>query len=100
MIAPLGVFDNERSRVVRSQAIELANRPREGENLLLCRKDEQNLSQQPRRQRGYAVASLEDLGNLKLKGLSCPVPAFNVLQSTSPAEARPNLTVVARDTGA
>jgi class 3 adenylate cyclase len=46
-----------------------------------------------------AVARLEDLGNLELKGLRRPVPAFNVAQSTGPAEARPNLTVVARDTG-
>jgi adenylate cyclase len=43
-----------------------------------------------------AVARLEDLGNLELKGLRRPVAAFNVGQSTSPAEARPNLTVVAR----
>jgi class 3 adenylate cyclase len=43
-----------------------------------------------------AVARLEDLGNLELKGLHRPVAAFNVVQSTSPAEARPNLTVVAR----
>jgi class 3 adenylate cyclase len=42
-----------------------------------------------------AVAKLEDLGNLELKGLRRPVAAFNVVQSTSPAEARPNLTVVA-----
>ena len=46
-----------------------------------------------------AVARLEDLGNLDLKGLRRPVPAFNVVQSSSPAEARPNLTVVARDPG-
>ena len=46
-----------------------------------------------------AVARLEDLGNLELKGLRRPVAAFNVVQSTSPAEARPNLTVVARDPG-
>jgi adenylate cyclase len=42
-----------------------------------------------------AVARLEDLGNLELRGLRRPVAAFNVVQSTS-AEARPNLTVVAR----
>ena len=42
------------------------------------------------------IARLEDLGNLELKGLRRPVAAFNVVQSTSPAEARPNLTVVAR----
>src|SRR6476660_10027622 len=47
-----------------------------------------------------AVARLEDLGNLELKGLRRPVAAFTIAQSTSPAEARPNLTVVARDTGA
>jgi len=41
------------------------------------------------------VATLENLGNLELKGLRRPVAAFNVVQSTSPAEARPNLTVVA-----
>jgi adenylate cyclase len=43
-----------------------------------------------------AVAKLEDLGNLELRGLRRPVAAFNVMQSTSAAEARPNLTVVAR----
>jgi adenylate cyclase len=42
-----------------------------------------------------AVARLEDLGNLELKGLRRPVAAFNVVQSTSAADARPNLTVVA-----
>jgi adenylate cyclase len=42
-----------------------------------------------------AVATLEDLGNLELKGLRRPVAAFNVVESTSAAEARPNLTVVA-----
>jgi adenylate cyclase len=36
-----------------------------------------------------AVARLEDLGSLELKGLRRPVTAFNVAQSTSPAEARP-----------
>jgi len=41
------------------------------------------------------VATLEDLGNLDLRGLRRPVAAFNVVQSTSPAEARPNLTVLA-----
>ena len=46
-----------------------------------------------------AVARLEDLGNLELKGLRRPIAAFNVVQSTSPAEARPNLTVVARGPG-
>jgi class 3 adenylate cyclase len=43
-----------------------------------------------------AVVKLEDLGNLELKGLRRPVAAFNVVQSTSAADARPNLTVVAR----
>jgi adenylate cyclase len=42
-----------------------------------------------------AAAKLEDLGNLELRGLRRPVAAFNVVQSSSPAEARPNLTVVA-----
>ena len=46
------------------------------------------------------AASLEDLGNLELKGFSRPVAAFNVVQSSSPAEARPNLTVVTRGPGA
>ena len=47
-----------------------------------------------------AVATLEDLGNLELRGLRRPVAAFNVVQSTSAADARPNLTVVARGPGA
>ena len=47
-----------------------------------------------------AVARLEDLGNLELKGLRRPVAAFNIVQSTSSAEARPNFTVVARGPGA
>jgi GAF domain-containing protein len=42
-----------------------------------------------------AVAKLEDLGNLELKGLHRPVAAFNVARSTSQAEARPSLTVIA-----
>jgi class 3 adenylate cyclase len=42
-----------------------------------------------------AVARLEDLGNLELRGLRRPVAAFNVVQSPSTADARPNLTVVA-----
>ena len=46
-----------------------------------------------------ATGEIEDLGNLELKGLRRPVAAFNVVQSTSAAEARPNLTVVARGTG-
>ena len=45
------------------------------------------------------VARLEGLGNLELKGLHRPVAAFNVVQSTGPVEARPNLTVVARGPG-
>jgi class 3 adenylate cyclase len=47
-----------------------------------------------------AVVRLEDLGNLELKDLRGPVAAFNVVQSTSPAEFRPNLPVVARGPGA
>jgi GAF domain-containing protein len=47
-----------------------------------------------------AVAILEDLGNLELRGLRRPVAAFNVVQSTSAADSRPNLTVVARGPGA
>src|SRR6201993_3826704 len=46
-----------------------------------------------------AVARLENLGNLELRGLRRPVAAFNVVQSTSVADARPNLTVVARGPG-
>jgi class 3 adenylate cyclase/predicted component of type VI protein secretion system len=46
-----------------------------------------------------AVARLEDLGNLELKGLRRPVAAFNVVQSTSSAEARPHLSVVPRAPG-
>jgi adenylate cyclase len=46
------------------------------------------------------IAKLEDLGNLEVKGLSRPVAAFNVVQSTSAADAHPNLTVVARGPGA
>jgi class 3 adenylate cyclase len=46
-----------------------------------------------------AVARLEDIGNLELKGLRRPVAAFNVVQSTGQAEARPNLTVIARGPG-
>ena len=43
-----------------------------------------------------AVVKIEDLGNLELKGLRRPVATFNVVQSTSQAEGRPNLTVIAR----
>ena len=46
-----------------------------------------------------AVAKLEDLGNVELKGLRRPVAAFNVVHSTGAADARPNLTVVARGPG-
>jgi len=42
------------------------------------------------------VVRLEDLGNLELKGLRRPGAAFNVAQSPSAPDARPNLTVVAR----
>jgi adenylate cyclase len=45
------------------------------------------------------VARLEDLGNLDLKGLRRPVAAFNVRSAGAP-DARPNLTVVAREPGA
>jgi adenylate cyclase len=47
-----------------------------------------------------AVARLEDLGNLELKGLRRPVAAFNVVQSTSAADGGPNLTVVRGGPGA
>jgi class 3 adenylate cyclase len=40
------------------------------------------------------------LGNLELRGLRRPVAAFNVVQSTSAADGRPNLTVVATGPGA
>jgi adenylate cyclase len=45
------------------------------------------------------ITTLEEIGSISLKGLTQPVVAFNVVQSTGPAEARPNLTVVARDPG-
>ena len=35
-----------------------------------------------------AVAKLEDLGNLELRGLRRPVAVFNVVQSISAADAR------------
>ena len=44
-----------------------------------------------------AVARLEDLGNLEVRGLRRPVATFNVVQSTNAADSRPNLTVVARE---
>jgi adenylate cyclase len=47
-----------------------------------------------------AVVRLEELENLELKGLRRPVAAFDVVQSTNPAEARPNLTVIASGPGA
>jgi adenylate cyclase len=43
------------------------------------------------------MTTLEEIGALTLKGLTQPVIAFNVLHRTSPAETRPNLTVVARN---
>ena len=46
-----------------------------------------------------AVAVLEDLGNVELRGLRRPVAAFNIVQRTSAADARPDLTVVARGPG-
>jgi hypothetical protein len=42
----------------------------------------------------------KDLRNLELRGLSRPVAAFNIVQSTGAADARPNLTVVASGPGA
>jgi len=42
-----------------------------------------------------AVAILENLGNLGIRGLRRPVAAFNIAQSTSAPDARPTLTVVA-----
>jgi adenylate cyclase len=44
-------------------------------------------------------AVLEEVGNLSLKGLSRPVAAFNVGRSTSLAEARPHLAIVAGNSG-
>ena len=41
------------------------------------------------------ITTLEDIGALTLKGLTQPVVAYNVVQGTSPGEARSNLTVVA-----
>ena len=46
-----------------------------------------------------AVVRLEDLGNLELKGLRRPVAAFNVVQSTSATDVRPNLILVAKGPG-
>ena len=43
------------------------------------------------------ITTLVDIGALTLKGLTQPVVAFNVVRGTSPAEARSNLTVVARN---
>jgi class 3 adenylate cyclase len=47
-----------------------------------------------------AVAKLEDLGNLELKGLRRAVAAFNVVQRSGSTDARPNLTVVGKGPGA
>jgi hypothetical protein len=66
---------------------------------VLRRKDGQILISSRVARAVEAVARLEDLGNLELKDLRRPVAAFNVVQSTSPAEARPYLTVVARGPG-
>ena len=52
-------------------------------------KDGQILVSSPIAEVVKAVARLEDLGNRELKGLRRPVAAFNIVQSTSPAEARP-----------
>ena len=46
-----------------------------------------------------AVVRLENLGNLELKGLRRPVATFNVVQSISAGDVRPNLTVVATGPG-
>jgi len=46
-----------------------------------------------------AVVRLENLGNLELKGLRRPVATFNVVESTSAGDVRPNLTVVATGPG-
>ena len=46
-----------------------------------------------------AVVRLENLGNLELKGLRRPVATFNVVESTSAGDVRPNLTVVAMGPG-
>ena len=43
------------------------------------------------------MTTLEEIGALTLKGLTQPVVAFNVVHGTNTAEARPNLTVVARN---
>jgi len=45
------------------------------------------------------IVKIEDLGNLDLKGLRRPVAAFNIGQSISAADARPNLTIIARGPG-
>jgi hypothetical protein len=47
-----------------------------------------------------AIARLEDLGNLDLKGLRRPVAAYNVAQNTTTADAHPHLTVVENESGA
>src|SRR5262249_44681011 len=47
-----------------------------------------------------AVAILENLGELELKGLRRPVAAYNIAQNTGTADARPHLTVVANEPGA
>src|SRR5262249_12437555 len=46
-----------------------------------------------------AVSTLEDLGNLELKGLHRPAARLNVGQGTSLAEPRPNLTLAASSRG-
>ena len=43
------------------------------------------------------ITTLEEVEALTLKGLTQPVVAFNVAQGTGPAEARFELTVVARN---
>jgi len=47
-----------------------------------------------------AVAILENLADLELRGLPRPVAGFNVAQNTSAADVRPNFTVVGNEPGA
>ena len=46
-----------------------------------------------------AVAIMENLGDLELRGLRRPVAAFNVAQSAGALDARSNLTVVTNEPG-
>ena len=47
-----------------------------------------------------AVAIMENLGDLELKGLRRPVAAFNIAQTAGAPDARPNLTIVGNEPGA